>query len=81
MIGTVHERDFGEGTKWYFVPALVCDILLGHGVPNDNYINENKYNIINPNEFLLLENNVWKAQVSTLSKTSKLIEKTNGKSF
>ena len=36
--GTLHKRDIGQGSKWYFVPELPCDIGIGVMVPNDNYI-------------------------------------------
>lgn len=38
LTGTLHKRDIGQGSKWYFVPELPCDIGISVMVPNDNYI-------------------------------------------
>lgn len=57
MIGTAHLRDFGDGEKWYFLPALTCDFFIGVFIPNDACIKSDSYIVESIENNINLDNN------------------------
>lgn len=59
MIGTVHNR----AGNWYYLPELTCDLLIGVAIPNDTYILQDGYKVLNPDGFKFKENQIVNAEV------------------